>query len=66
MPTMTAPLRVHIRTQIDAIARQRLTEERVLYCNQCFELYDKGHKLCDCKRERNALRTRKAASPVAA
>lgn len=70
MPIMTAPLRVHIRTQIDAIARERLQEERVAFCPQCFEPYDKvgrgERKLCGCNPTRGIGRGRKAASPVAA
>jgi hypothetical protein len=63
---MTAAVRLHIRRQIDHISRERVANERVLFCDNCFEPYDKGrdHKLCACRRARK--QARKVASPVAA
>lgn len=66
MPKMTAELRVYIRTQINAIARECLDEERVLFCQRCFEPYDKGKaKECSCRRGHQSKGIRKVASPVA-
>ncbi len=56
MPIMTAELRVYIRRQIDAISRERISEENVAFCMVCFEPYDKirstskrtSRKLCGC------------------
>lgn len=66
---MTAQVRLHIRRQIDAHARELLARPvQAVFCNGCFELVDvparraNSNSPCLCGRKS----CRKAASPVAA
>lgn len=70
MTHMTYELRQHLRQRRSAISRELLQAERVSFCSECFEPYDRvargTRKLCGCNPTRGIGGQRRAASPVAA